>query len=64
MRRINYSVKRNKIKVQKSEFGKFNLENDVIRDVHRVICKKNLENIRRYWAFSAILELELFQLKS
>ena len=49
MRRTNYSAKRNQIKVKKSKFGKFNLENDVIRDAHKVICNKNIEKIWRYW---------------
>ena len=53
MRRINYSAKRNQIKVYKGKFGKFNLENNVIHDDHNVICDSN----------SAILALELFQLK-
>jgi hypothetical protein len=35
-RRIKFSNKRNQIKVEKSKFGKFNLENDVISDAHRL----------------------------
>jgi hypothetical protein len=45
MRRINYSAKRNQIQFKNSKFGKFNLENDVIRDAHRVICNRNLKKI-------------------
>ena len=70
MSRIKFSTKRNQIKLKKkSKFWKFNLENDVIRDAHKVICNRNLRKIRRYWAFaaisahSAILALELFELK-
>ena len=39
MCRITNSAKRNKMKIQKSRFGKFNLENDVIHDAHKVIFK-------------------------
>ena len=69
MRRINYSSKRNRIKVKKSKFVKFNLENDAIHDAHKVICSRNLKKFRRYWAFSVILALsaifalEVFELK-
>jgi hypothetical protein len=57
------------MKVEKSEFGKFNLKNDVILDAQKMICNRNLKRIRRYWAFlailahSAILALEVFELK-
>jgi hypothetical protein len=57
MRRIKYSAKRNQIKVEKSKFGKSNLENDVIYDALKVICNRNLKKIRRY------LALEVFELK-
>jgi hypothetical protein len=49
MRKIKYSTKRNQIKFEKSGFGKFNPENDVIHDAHKVICNINLKKIRRYW---------------
>jgi hypothetical protein len=42
MRKIQYSTKRNQNQVKKSQFGKFNHENDVIPDAHKVICKINL----------------------
>ena len=43
MHRINYSAKRNQIKVRKCKFGKFNLENDVIHDADKVFCNKNFK---------------------
>jgi hypothetical protein len=43
MRRSKFSNKRNQKSVQKRGFGKFNFENDVIRDAHIVICKINLK---------------------
>ena len=45
---IKNSNKPNK-KNSKIRFGKFHLENDIIRDAHKVICNKNLEKFRRYW---------------
>ena len=42
--RINYSAKRNQLKIKKSKFGKFSPENDVIGDAHKVICNRNLKN--------------------
>ena len=69
MRGIKYSAKRNPIQVEKSKFGKLNLENDVIHDAFKVIRNINLTKIRLYWAFSAILAhlailaLEVFELK-
>ena len=57
MRKINKSAKGNQVKVKKSKFGKFNLENDAIRDANEEICNRNLNKIRRYWEFSAILAM-------
>ena len=48
MRSFLFSAKRNQIKVKKSEFWKFNLKHNVIRDAHEVICDINLKKIRRY----------------
>ena len=51
------------------KFGKFNHENDVLHDAHKVVYTINLKIIRRYWAFwavkanSAMLALEVIQLK-
>ena len=35
------STERRQINVEKSKFGKFNHENDVIYDAHKVICNLN-----------------------
>jgi hypothetical protein len=51
MRRINYSAKRNQIKVYKGKFGKFNLENNVFRDAHKVICYTNLKKLCNFGGF-------------
>ena len=48
MRKIKYSVKRDAMKIEKSKFGKFNREKDVIHDAHKVISKINLKKFRRY----------------
>ena len=61
--RIKYSTKSNQIKVIKSKFGKYNLENDAIHDAHKIICHRNLKKIRRYWGLLVIFALEVFQLK-
>jgi hypothetical protein len=45
MRRISNSAKRNRIKLEKSKFGKFNLENYVILDAHNVVCDTNIKKI-------------------
>ena len=42
-RRIKYFSERDKIRVIKSEFGQFNLDNDVIYDAHNVIFTINLK---------------------
>jgi hypothetical protein len=55
MRKIVYSTERNQIKVEKSESGKLNHENDVIHDANKVICDMNHKKNRRYWEFSVIL---------
>jgi hypothetical protein len=65
MRRINYSAKRNQIKLKMRNFGKFNVENDVIRDAYKVICDSDLKKIGDIGKFgklahSAILALQLF----
>jgi hypothetical protein len=55
--------------VIKSKFGKLTLENDLIHGAHKIICNKNLKEIRQNWAFSAILThseilaLDVFELK-
>jgi hypothetical protein len=66
LRRIKCPTKRKQVEVEKINFGKFNLENEVIHDAHKVICNRNLRKIRRSWAFSAqsaILALKVFELK-
>ena len=61
MRRMNYSTKRNQMEVLKSKFGKLSLQNDVIHEANKV--NWNLKKIRRYFSFSAISALEVFDLK-
>jgi hypothetical protein len=61
MRRMNYSTKRNQMEVLKSKFGKLSLQNDVIHEANKV--NWNLKKIQRYFSFSAISALEVFDLK-
>ena len=48
MCRITNSAKRNKMKIQKSRFGKFNLKYDVIHDALKVICNENFKRPRNF----------------
>ena len=61
MCRINYSAKRNQIKVKNSKFGKFNLENDLIHDADKVIFNRNFKKkIGNIGTFADILAPKLF----
>ena len=54
MRRIKYFTNRNQIIVEKSKFGKFNHDNNVIHDAHRFICIINPQKFGDFGKFGDI----------